>query len=227
MIKNLNWYYKEGNQSFGPYSSEEISNLFNTDLIKKNTLLKNDESGDWLSAEIYEEFNIAKTQVRPWMRMWARQIDMFVFGFLVGVLLEIISVFAPYFGLWKYIFGMILLILWILIEAVLLSTIGTTLGKFLFGVKVHNENGLKLTFKQAMKRGLLVWWRGLGMGIPVITLITYWDGYNNLKHKLRETTWDRDLGITVTHRRKTIWNEIVIYIVIAAFALYRYVHLFK
>lgn len=48
-------------------------------------------------------------------------------------------------------------ILWMPIEAFLLATVGTTLGKKLFGVRVQERSGKKLTLARAAKHAAYLW----------------------------------------------------------------------
>lgn len=56
----------------------------------------------------------------------------------------------------------------------------------------------RLRFLVALERSFLVWIRGLGLGIPIISLITEIVAYNHLL-KFGQTSWDRDLHGTVIH----------------------------
>ena len=59
----------------------------------------------------------------------------------------------------------------LLIEPLLLSTCGTTLGKLVFGLIIRDMNGLKLTYKLASQRTFGVFSGGLGYGIPIYNIV--------------------------------------------------------
>jgi hypothetical protein len=44
--------------------------------------------------------------------------------------------------------------------------------------------------------------RGLGLGIPIVSLVTLVNAYSTLRHD-GVASWDQDLGCTVTHRSFT------------------------
>lgn len=228
------WFYKHEEDKYGPFSTEEITDLIRAGQIKKSTLIRKHKLGDWLAAEIYTQFhwNEEKTRVRPWLRFWARYLDTLFCVYLIQVLdsmsvpfvTQVIDniMYGPLVmpGAEGYIIAMILLLVWIPLESLLLSIVGTTPGKLVFGVRVRNADGSKLSFRQAFKRSFLVWWRGEAAGVPIIALIAYVSGYQTLKNKLRQTTWDRDMNLTVSHRPTSIWIEALNYLIVAGLVCY-------
>ncbi|MBL4596510.1 MAG: RDD family protein [Robiginitomaculum sp.] len=138
--------------------------------------------------------NIA--EIRPWVRFWARSLDVYIFALIFGL------VFGLFFNLENVpdiLFGMIALVVWVFIEAVLLSSWGTTPGKWLLKVRVQ-DHGAKLEFSKALNRSFYVWFRGLGFGIPIITLFTQSTSYDRLK-KQGITPWDEKGGLKVSHKK--------------------------
>lgn len=86
------------------------------------------------------------------LRLLARITDYSLFYIFIAFSLS----FLPYFLGMSFYFGAILAVplLWVPIEAYLLSRYGTTPGKTLFGMKVNKdkEKGGNLSFKEALKR---------------------------------------------------------------------------
>jgi hypothetical protein len=80
-----------------------------------------------------------------------------------------------------------------------MNAFGTTLGKALYRIKVTDQSGQALSLWTAFKRAVMVWFRGLALGIPFITLFTQIIAYEKLSTD-RQTTWDRDLNLRVTIR---------------------------
>jgi hypothetical protein len=78
--------------------------------------------------------------------------------------------------------------IWALAEARLISTWGTTPGKWLLKLKVRTNVSEIPDFKRALKRSILVWI--LGMGLGIFTTISYIFGYYELTRK-GITLWDR------------------------------------
>jgi uncharacterized RDD family membrane protein YckC len=135
-------------------------------------------------------------QVRPWVRYFSRTVDIFLFSILIAFML---GMFAPsVLELPSALLTMIILFVWIFQEAVLLANCGTTPGKWLFKIKVRNSRGQKLTFSEALNRSFGVWVKGMGAGVPLISLITLLSSRSKLKRD-GITTWDEDGGFVVTH----------------------------
>jgi hypothetical protein len=55
-----------------------------------------------------------------------------------------------------------------------------------------------MSYADALQRSLLVWYRGLGMGLPLVYFATWYKGQETLTSK-GITTWDRDCGTDVHH----------------------------
>jgi uncharacterized RDD family membrane protein YckC len=143
----------------------------------------------------------------PWIRLLARTLDFQLFCLLVGFVmgsLMVVGVIPENFAqgrLAEFCFGLLLLFLWTTImEPVLLSTWGTTLGKWLLKIQLRNKDHLKLSFKEAYKRSVLVCLKGQGAGLPIINLICRLFAYDDLKRK-GITSWDKQCQITVTHEK--------------------------
>lgn len=139
-------------------------------------------------------------QVRPWVRYWARMFDISLFCIVAGIT---IGIFAPDALNEKgsdRVFGFVCVFGWVFIEALLLSTIGTTPGKWFFKTQLVPPGGTKATYSCALSRSFKVWWRGLGIGFPLASLITLIVAHRNLK-KNGITSWDRDYGFSVIHHR--------------------------
>ncbi len=137
-------------------------------------------------------------RVRPWVRFWARCLDMLLLVLFVGIPLRngAPSVFDARWAA----FSLLGLFLWIFLESILLSTWGTTPGRWLLKTTVRDLTGRRLTFAGALRRSFSVWWRGLGAGIPIVIIITCAIAYRRLTQD-RMTRWDRDGQLQVTHEQ--------------------------
>ncbi len=154
----------------------------------------------------------------PWLRFWARMIDTnlsiflaigiglftaFLFGFITGLFKvesETLSQNVGYFGM---VLGFLT---YVWMEPVCLTAFGTTLGKFLFNIRLRNGDGTKLTFSRATRRAFDVWIRGGGLASSVplppisglITIIQWCHSYSVLD-RTGATTWDRNGGFSYEH----------------------------
>ncbi len=145
--------------------------------------------------------------VRQWKRYFARMFDMFlayiVFIVIFTMFLIILMILNPEaayatsdaeleelsqaIALSFYFF---LPLVWIFIEAGLLSTLGTTPRKWLFNLRIIAPSGGKPNYSAALSRSFKLWWYGPGMGMPFVTSITQVMAYGKLaRHGI--TSWDR------------------------------------
>ncbi len=140
-------------------------------------------------------------QVRPWIRFLARQIDfalltiLVVFLFLTGML-PISNQGEPSVAALIPIIGSICF--FVFAEIIMLWMLGTTPGKALFKIYLSKNNGGKVDFSTACSRTILVWFKGLGLAIPVISLFTLITSYFSLR-KNGTTSWDKSSCIKVEH----------------------------
>jgi uncharacterized RDD family membrane protein YckC len=138
------------------------------------------------------------SQVRPGVRFWARYFDYFLFAFVFGFVFGIIE--PSVVQIPEIVLSMLLIFIWIFIESYLLSSWGTTPGKWLLKTTVRDSAGKKLSFSNALKRAFTVWWRGMALGIPIIIIITLIISYNKLK-KDGITPWDSEGNFVITHEK--------------------------
>ncbi|MBI5590648.1 MAG: RDD family protein [Deltaproteobacteria bacterium] len=122
------------------------------------------------------------------VRFLARSVDGIIFALMLGYV-EAFRLFQhPVAGWPVYIFAGTLL--WAFVEANLLSSIGTTPGKWLLGIRVVTHEGNKPVLLEAFKRSIGVWWYGLGAGcVPLMPLMMAVNGVRLMKK--RPTPWDR------------------------------------
>ena len=139
----------------------------------------------------------APSQVRPWVRYWARMFDVYSFSLVGGVILAVI---APQFleKQNEYALGMMLVFAWVFVEALLLSSFQATPGRWLFKTKIALTSGSPINFSQALARSFKVWWRGFGTGFPIATMITMIIAHGRLTRN-GITSWDKDDGFSVAH----------------------------
>jgi hypothetical protein len=134
----------------------------------------------------------------PWIRYFARSVDMTLFAMLgfvaVGWLKpELLAQQGV-----EWILLVPILFVWAFVEAWFLSALGNTPGKWLLNTKVSLASGQDMDYETAFWRSLKVWWRGLGTGFPLISGITMLVAYFGLV-KQGATSWDDEGGFVVTH----------------------------
>lgn len=231
------WYYTESGEQRGPVGEQEIKNLLSTHRVTPATLVWREGMAQWTPAGSIPAFEPSPysapapespsdfvdwsgytpsgPQVRPWIRYWARTADFllfcllvgFVFGFVAPELLDSIN---------DSLFGIIMLVGYNFVEPVFLCTLGSTPFKALFQVRVRNPDGSKLNYWQALRRTFSVWIRGVGLGIPFVSLITHITSYTRLSQN-NITSWDAAGNFVVSHREIAWWRGLILVGFFAAF----------
>lgn len=191
------------------FYEEEIESQFDEILIEcqqvnKAKNMEYTELSDCIAIdERQRDLNNAACDVHPWIRYFARSIDTLVFFNLVQYLMFFISSQsykqALAFGRGVP-FRIAEYLIWTVIEAFLLSSYGYTLGKWILNVEVRNVKNERLTFNEALKRALEVFFYGEGLSIPFIGLVTNIVQYNRLTRD-GITGWDEEGEFIVSHSK--------------------------
>jgi uncharacterized RDD family membrane protein YckC len=149
------------------------------------------------------------TPATPWRRYGARMLDTSLngsFGFLIfSVALYAIapatadSFFQMIGGEFGFALDVIITGFFAsLVGGALIGVSGFTLGKWIFGVKVTRIDSNRIGFTDGIRRDLEVYAKGLGLGIPIVALVTMWLSYQKLNGS-GKTSWDEGRYI-VWHR---------------------------
>lgn len=157
----------------------------------------NDLAGAWqqgFKAARPEQANMP-AGVHPWRRFFARFIDTLTLGFSTAFFISFYAASTLGINLNSYFSGSLLV--WaafttaslIITETALLHLFATTPGKWLFGIRVHANNGGNLSLKNSLERALGAQLIGQGANIPGVGLLTYSLGYIRLT-RTRTTFWD-------------------------------------
>ena len=143
--------------------------------------------------------DIKEKSIDPWSRFFARSIDYSLFGWFVDVIFSGIGIDSD-----QYYIVFLSWIIYIPIEAIMLTAFATTPGKFLFGLRVRSLYANKITFKIALKRSFLVFLKGEAIGLPIIAFVAIQIAYSRLK-ETRSTLWDDEMKTEVVRVRKLPW----------------------
>jgi uncharacterized RDD family membrane protein YckC len=171
----------------------------------------------------------------PWRRYFARMVDVVINGLVMWVLLGVVlgavdqdvaTAFSSQFsGSQNRVAAeMLTLVLVMFPNALMIGFAGATVGKWLFGVRVTREDGQPIGVGAALWREVLVWFRGMGIGFPIVTLFTLIKAYRTLKNDGR-TTWDRDMSFRVHSMPPTLFTilgGVALFAIICAVAALTY-----
>ncbi len=227
------WYFIESGEQRGPFDEARILGMLSDKQLEGTTLAWKEGMSDWTALREIPAFNLSPyappvaqpdavwddsfqsgPQVRPWIRYWARSFDLALFGALVGIVLEF--TYPQALEIPDALFGIVLAALFIFFEAALLAMFGTTPFKAFFNIRIRNINGNRLEFLEGLHRAFHVWLRGLGMGIPLVSLVCNYTSYQRLTAS-GSTSWDADGGYVITHRTIGIVRILLLILVAMAF----------
>jgi uncharacterized RDD family membrane protein YckC len=150
-------------------------------------------------------------QVRPFVRFFARFLDLFIFSAIAWIAVGGYEIpdppkteaeVEPFLAAAQRIMLVeaAILFAWNFVDAWLLSAFGTTLGKNLLRIEVRNQDGSRLRYGPALLRSFHVWLSGYACGVPLFReLIKIICFIRLVKDGI--TPWDRAQNLRVTHRR--------------------------
>lgn len=173
-----------------------------------------------ISKLVVEHSEQSKDFPHPWRRYLARILDTSVHGTIVFFVFTTClyfvvpragAQFANFIGNQKSaaLEFFLVVLLAPALNALFIGYTGGSLGKWIFGVKVVRSDGRSPGYLLALKRELLVWVYGMGLGVPLINLVTFAHQYSRLK-KDNEMSWDRTLNLKVVYRRDGALNVLLI-----------------
>ncbi|HSI61865.1 MAG TPA: RDD family protein [Candidatus Saccharimonadia bacterium] len=160
---------------------------------------------------------LARTELdrpQPWLRFWARMIDLIwfccAFFIIVHMLMpeamKQITIFAVR---WYIPMEPFILLFYVPVEAWMLSRYGTTPGKSLLRIQVRTLPGALPTFRQAAHRSFLVCIKGLALGLPFISmLVMLW--WKLQLAQARPTPWDETAETRVEHGEPEGWRYMLL-----------------
>ena len=243
------WYYTHGGQKHGPIAEPDLGAMFESGQLTPDTMVWNEQLENWVSARdviglvpvtfeplplppkppasqpqtivssgLSTEDSTSVNRPRPWVRLWARTIDIFIWVFLA-----LVPLYALFPALqnkeYENLIAIIILIPYVFVEAAMLSTWGTTPGKTLLRIQLRKCDGSKLSYEDALKRAIKVWFRGMGMNIPIANIVTHIIACCRLE-KNGVTSWDEQGAFKVTHQTVGAGRAIIVILIfVAVFAL--------
>lgn len=149
--------------------------------------------------------------VHPWRRYFARHTDICL---IILFCMVLYNMFPDYFNAYSqfvrnkhYIHYLVVGLVIMIFNAACLSLTGTTLGKFLFSIRIVNIDRKRLNFFYALYREFLIVVLGLAFYIPIIIFFTSYFSYVRLT-TTGNTRWDTMLSCTVVHLNSDLKQKI-------------------
>ena len=144
--------------------------------------------------------------LHPWRRYFARFVDTMFFAipiyYIVLIFVEYIIPDTPQFLDMtlpeRYSDYVVMCAIWLPLEAMCITYFGATPGKWLFGIRVMDKSGSRLSFGLAMQRTLYILLVGEGLRIPILTSLTNLLAYDRILNT-GKTLWDDACNSVVTH----------------------------
>lgn len=149
----------------------------------------------------------------PWARWAARTIDTIVIGVSLTFLIGFVAVAVlpgetasallsgPMFSN-SALAGIMVSVLVVPFIGFTVGLMGSSLGKWVMGIHVAQADGTPIGVSRAMLREVNLFIIGLGMAIPIVTLVTQVMAYNRLKES-NNTNWDEANGSVVRYLNHT------------------------
>lgn len=133
---------------------------------------------------------------QPWLRLGARMIDFILCSQILGIF---IGLLAPgQIPEANQVLSLVSLAFFMLLEPWVITRYGTTPGKKLLNIRVLTRDGEKPSLRQAYKRSLMIWVFGLGLGLPLVSLVAMIFSYFRLI-KTGTLWWDEQAETRVIH----------------------------
>lgn len=161
----------------------------------------------------------------PWRRYFARSLDLLFYSIIWYVFLALVmgvNITARSAGE-NILDNIVALLVMLLVEPVLLALFGTTPGKWILGLRVTDNEGERLTFGEALVRTWKVCLHGMGLGIPIWSIVRLWRSY---KICVEEETQEWEYHSAVTLKDERGWR-IAAYFGTCVFCLVVYVLAFR
>ncbi len=151
---------------------------------------------------------------RAWPRFWARIFDVTLYSLIVGMVLGLLFP-SLFMATWLQgragglLLGVLLLPVIMIVDAAVIAWAGTSLGKAIAGLRVRDLNNQKLTLENSLSRNVQVYLKGMVLGLPLLCLIGYSNGFNEVRDG-GITSWDEDTETRVVATDPSEWRTFLI-----------------
>ncbi|MCH4886232.1 RDD family protein [Acidaminobacter sp. JC074] len=147
--------------------------------------------------EINQEVKRVNRVKHPWRRFFARSLDMAIYSIIIttfeALVLHVDTSGQPFVSILE---TFIAILIMLALEPLMLSTIGTTPGKWIFGLVIRKTDGRKITYGEGFQRTFVLLGKGLGFQLPIYTLYRQYVSYKDCSDG-EELAWDEDLAYSI------------------------------
>lgn len=216
------WFYRDGELELGPAKGDELTALVRKGLVGSATPVRRGADTGWTTAmdalpwlfaapvaRQRAEGGWTDTSPHAWRRYFARGMDNVIVGTITWALIGMVAYsVAPaeadaFFKIFNAPGGQIIDMLLTLLAAIpgnalMIGLTGLSIGKWIFGIRVLKD-GAPIGVWRALRREFAIWFRGLGCGIPLVSLATLLSSRGQLEDS-GATSWDKAQRLTVNHR---------------------------
>lgn len=156
-----------------------------------------------LESEAVLQTDRVQTLNLPWRRFWARDLDYLLCVLLAGSMMpesagSVIRTVASLLTL-------------VLLEPLCLHLFATTPGKAIFGIRVTDLEGRRLTYRDAIQRTCTVLWEGECMRLPLVSMYFHYRSYVAAEAG-EELPWEENSELTI--RDDSAWRYILYFLVL-------------
>ena len=88
-----------------------------------------------------------------------------------------------------------------MIEPLQIYFCGTTLGKRLFGIKLIKKSGAQISFRDALRRSMLVWSKGYAGNLPFLSYLSMMMTYQTILDT-GTILWDEKYGFKMIYSKR-------------------------
>ncbi len=146
----------------------------------------------------YTEFESA--EIHPVRRFFGRCLDQILTSAILMLIFIVILRIRPFDDARISLFSIASVFVSMLLNALFLSFIGTTPGKFVVGIFLKTPEGKNMSFLDALRREWSVFRYGIGFGLPIYNLIRLYKSYQ-IHTAGKELEWDYDYKADVIYDR--------------------------
>ena len=221
------WYYALNGERVGPRSLDEVRSMVATGVLDGDALVWTAGMRDWARvadfpmlspdwapyappvhahdepshhAPARPDAREASATPHPWRRLSARMVDTLFYALIVTLVLGLVAPHLIPTDPQKVnpLFNLAAAALAVPMEALLLAAFGTTPGKALLRIHLTASDGERLSPGQSFSRAVQVWILGMGLGIPLLSVVTQIAALVRLATR-GTAVWDDRLGLQVEY----------------------------